>query len=217
MISLIQNLLIKLLYPGSITSLPADRKVVYLSFDDGPHPEITPVVLSLLSNYQAKATFFLIGSRVEKYSGIYQRILEQGHTVGNHTMNHEKGWSTSLDMFVKSVESTATLVDSIYFRPPYGKCTGRQYKTLKKQFRFVYWDVLAEDWNRKLSGEQCYQKVIKNIKNGSVVVMHDSDKAWPRLQIALPLILESLKAKGYVFESLPSKPLSKHLHEVQND
>jgi len=217
MISFIQNLLIKLLYPESITRLPADRKVVYLSFDDGPHPAITPAVLHLLAKYKAKATFFLIGSRVEKYSGIYQRILEQGHTVGNHTMNHEKGWVTSAEAYVKSVESTASLVDSGYFRPPYGKCSRKQYKLLKGKFRFVYWDVLAEDWNCKLSGEQCYKKVIKNCKNGSVVVLHDSEKAWPRLQIALPLILESLKAKGYVFESLPSKPLSKHLHEVQND
>jgi peptidoglycan/xylan/chitin deacetylase (PgdA/CDA1 family) len=208
MISFIQNLLIKLLYPGSITRLPADRKVVYLSFDDGPHPEITPVVLNLLSKYQAKATFFLIGSRVEKYYDIYQRILEQGHVAGNHTMNHEKGWVTSTEAYVKSVESTASLVDSGYFRPPYGKCTRKQYNQLKSKFRFVYWDVLAEDWNRKLSGEQCYKKVIKNCKNGSVVVLHDSEKAWPRLQIALPLILDSLAEKGFVFESLPVKPLS---------
>jgi peptidoglycan/xylan/chitin deacetylase (PgdA/CDA1 family) len=203
MIAFFHRQLIRLLYPGSITRLPGDKKVVYLTFDDGPHPEITPKVLDWLSKYRAKATFFLIGSRVQNNTEIKERILNEGHTIGNHTMNHEKGWRTSLSAYTDSVFKTAVLVNSFYFRPPYGKCTIKQFRYLKNSFRFVFWDVLAEDWNPNLKGEQCYNKVVNSCRNGSVIVLHDSVKAWPRLEIALPLILKTLSERGYIFEALP--------------
>ncbi|MCB0819122.1 MAG: polysaccharide deacetylase family protein [Bacteroidetes bacterium] len=198
-----ETLFFGVFYPGCIVRLPADENVVYLTFDDGPHPEITPFVLDELRRYQAKASFFLVGKNVIKYPGLVERILQDGHMIGNHSMNHEKGWKTAKDDYVSSVLRTGELIETSYFRPPYAKCTIAQFRALREKFRFVFYDVLAQDWKANLKGEDCFRLVMNKVRPGSVVVMHDSDKARDRIVVALPLILESLASKGYAFRALP--------------
>jgi len=197
---------LRALYPGCTWKMPANEKVIYLSFDDGPHPTATPFVLEQLKKYNAKASFFCIGKNVLSYANIYESIIQQGHAVGNHTYDHLNGWKTATPIYIENINSASNLITSNLFRPPYGRISAAQLrkikldKTLPQQI--IMWDVLSGDFDLHLSGNQCAQNVIKNAHAGSIVVFHDSAKAWERLEVALPQVLAYFSNLGYRFEAI---------------
>jgi peptidoglycan/xylan/chitin deacetylase (PgdA/CDA1 family) len=194
----------RLAFPGSVWSLPAAKQEIYLTFDDGPDPSITPKVLDVLKTFNAKATFFCIGRNVEKNPEIFERILLEGHRVGNHTFHHKNGWKTPTDVYLEDVERCKTLVHSNLFRPPYGKMTRFQAKCLHEMgFSSVMWSVLTKDYDSGQSLEQILKKTTAKLKPGAIVVFHDSLKAAPRMLPALPLVLEAAKNKRLLCASLP--------------
>ncbi len=199
--------LVQQLFPAYTWRMPAGEKTVYLTFDDGPHPVITPWVLDLLREHEAKATFFCIGNNVEQYPDVYRSILEAGHAVGNHTYSHLRGWNTADDVYLADTARASGLIDSPLFRPPYGRIRREQAKkipeTLQKQAaRIIMWDVLSADFDRNFSPEQCLANVTRNVRPGSIVVFHDSEKAFKNLETALPGTLKFLKEKGFHLKSL---------------
>lgn len=207
------NWLLKKIYRQCIWDLPTKEKVLYLTFDDGPHPIATPYVLQCLKEYQAKATFFCIGKNVVDHPEIYRQILDQGHKVGNHTHNHYNGWKVTDKEYFDNILLAANHIHSNLFRPPYGKITMFQAKHLSKvnpfgdiehTFKLIMWTVLSGDFDTKINGNEVSLNVINNAKEGSIVVFHDSEKAYPRLQHALPKVLEHFSKKGYRFEIIPS-------------
>jgi peptidoglycan-N-acetylglucosamine deacetylase len=198
---------LKKIYSSYVWSVDTKEKIIYLSFDDGPHPIATPFVLDELKKYNAKATFFCIGKNVVAEPAIYKRILEEGHAVGNHTYNHFNGWKTKDDLYLDDVREAGKYIDSIMFRPPYGRITSFQAKNInaalkKTLVKIIMWDVISGDFDNSLNGDQCVQNVILNTTKGSIVVFHDSEKAFSRLQILLPAILKFFEKKGYRFERL---------------
>ncbi len=200
---------LKKLYGNCAWKLPAGEKIIYLTFDDGPHPEITPFVLDTLKTYQAKATFFCIGKNVAAHPAVYRNILEQGHRIGNHTYNHLNGWKVSDEEYMNNIIEASRYIDSNLFRPPYGRITRFQVSLLKRNnaannkfFHIIMWDVLSGDFDKNITGTKCVSNVIKNTSPGSVIVFHDSEKAFARLQEALPKILEYFSGKGYRFEGI---------------
>ena len=197
---------IQRLYPERIWAFPNKKDSVYLTFDDGPIPEVTPWVLDELKKHNAKATFFCIGENVKKHPQIFQRIIAEGHAVGNHTFNHLNGWKTNASAYIENVEkaerqmksnSEFRIQNSELFRPPYGKITSKQAKILqKKGFKIVMWDVLSYDFDSSISEEKCLQNVLKSIKPGSIVVFHDSLKAEKNLRYVLPEVLKFIGKEG---------------------
>jgi peptidoglycan/xylan/chitin deacetylase (PgdA/CDA1 family) len=182
------------------------NKVLYLTFDDGPHPLATPFVLDWLGKYNAKASFFCIGNNVEKHPAIYDTVIEEGHLVGNHTFHHMKGWgNTTLD-YMEEIQRASRCIKSDYFRPPYGRITRAQIKGIQKDTslpqQIIMWDVLSGDFDLSLTGDHCATNVIEHARSGSIIVFHDSQKAWDRLHIALPKILEHFTQLGYTFKRL---------------
>jgi peptidoglycan/xylan/chitin deacetylase (PgdA/CDA1 family) len=198
---------LSMLYPKCSWKIPVTEKVIYLSFDDGPHPEATPFVLETLAKYKAKASFFCIGKNVLSYPNIYNAIIAQGHVVGNHTYDHFNGWKTSIDNYIDNVKSAATLIDSNLFRPPYGRITRAQINALISRTnlpsKIIMWDVLSGDFDQKISPEKCCKNVIDNVELGSIIVFHDSQKAWKNMSYALPKVLAHFTALGYRFDVLP--------------
>lgn len=197
------------LYPSLTWRMPGNEKCIYLTFDDGPIPVVTPFVLETLKKFDAQATFFCIGENVMKYPEIYQQVLQAGHGIGNHTFNHMKGWVTPDDIYLENVMQCRQLVKSDLFRPPYGRGKRSQYRKLiaglgskNDQFRIIMWDVLSGDFDTKLSPPTCLQNVLRNTVPGSIVVFHDSLKAFDRLEYALPRALEFWQKQGYVFKPL---------------
>ena len=178
--------LLKQFYPGLTWNKSRAEKVIYLTFDDGPIPEATPFVLQTLAAFQVKATFFCIGDNVLKYPDVFEAVKAAGHSIGNHTFNHLKGWNTADDLYLENTERCNLLTKSKLFRPPYGRAKKSQLAVLKKEYEIVMWDVLSGDFDPNLSSEKCYQNVVGKSSNGSIVVFHDSLKAWPRLEFALP-------------------------------
>lgn len=217
--------ILRFLYPGRISKV-GNKKDIYLTFDDGPVPEVTPWVLDMLAKYKAKATFFCIGDNVQKHPDIFKRIQAEGHCVGNHTYNHLNGWKTPTSEYIKNVYLAENFLKNIekerisncalrttnneqqtpqikLFRPPYGKIKNSQAKQLKnKGFKIVVWDVISGDYNEDFSAEDCYKNVIKNTEPGSSIVFHDSKKAFRNLKVILPKVLEYYKEKGLEFRSL---------------
>lgn len=198
---------LKRLYSSYIWNIPAKNKVLYLTFDDGPHPVATPFVLDELKKYNAKATFFCIGKNVLEEPLIYQRIIEEGHAVGNHTHNHLNGWKTKDAVYLENVQQAAKHISSALFRPPYGRITSFQTKHIAKALqkasaKIIMWDVLSADFDEALTGEQCLQNVVLNAGKGSVIVFHDSQKALKRLEYSLPKVLEYFTETGYQFEKI---------------
>ena len=179
-----------------------DEKVLYITFDDGPTPGVTPGVLSLLASYNAKATFFCVGKNVRKHPEVFSELTEQGHVVGNHSYDHNNGWKTSGYNYLKSYLKCAELVDSGLYRPPYGKITLGQSKAISTRSKIVMWDVLSGDFDKKSSPETCAKRVIKHSEPGSIVVFHDSIKAAPRMQPALEAALQHFSDEGFRFETL---------------
>ncbi|MFN8252312.1 MAG: polysaccharide deacetylase family protein [Ferruginibacter sp.] len=188
------------LFPGCTWELKGTEKRVYLSFDDGPHPEITPFVLAELAKYQAKATFFCIGDNVRKFPGTYQQVIAGGHSVGNHTMHHLNGWKTKNDQYLADIEAADQLINSTLFRPPYGRIRRSQVRRLLSANpgrKIIMWSALAGDWDTAVSPQKCFHRLQKAIYPGCIVVMHDSEKAATRLQYVLPRLLQYLQAEGY--------------------
>ncbi len=173
-----------------------DEDGIFLTFDDGPTPGVTEWILSALDKYDAKATFFVLGKNVEMYPDLYERIVERGHKVGNHTYSHPKGWCMSLERYVEDVDFANDLVHSELFRPPYARITPSQARLLSQRYKLVMWDVLSRDYNRNLSPYTCLQNVVKYLKPGAIVVFHDSEKSFKNMSYALPRTLEKCKELG---------------------
>ncbi len=206
---------IRWVYPQLLWRLPTHEKLLYLSFDDGPHESATDFVLDQLKAYQAKASFFCIGKNVVKHPEIYQRILDEGHQVGNHTQHHMNGWENAEAAYLQEVAAAAELIHSPLFRPPYGRIKRSAISKVKALLneryinlgssKIVMWDVLSGDFDTNISGETCFQNVIKHAGPGSIIVFHDSTKAWDRLSVALPKVLKHFSELGYRFETIPTK------------
>ena len=195
----------KKLYPGCVWDMPVKEKTLYLSFDDGPHPAITPFVLQQLKKYNAKATFFCIGENVARYPGIFQQVIDEGHAVGNHTFHHINGWKATDQEYIDDIKKADEYINSRLFRPPYGRIKKSQLNRLKQgenKISVIMWNVLAGDWDIDLEPEKCYQRVKRNILPGDIIVFHDSDKAWDRMSYCLPRLLEDFTALDYTFVSI---------------
>jgi peptidoglycan-N-acetylglucosamine deacetylase len=198
---------LKRIYSSYVWSIDTDKKIMYLTFDDGPHPVATPFVLDELKKYQAKATFFCIGKNVAAYPELYQRILEEGHAAGNHTQHHLNGWKTKDEIYLNDISEAAKHIDTSLFRPPYGRITSFQAKHIKvamkkENAKVIMWDVISGDFDEDISSEQCLENVILNARKGSIVVFHDSEKALERLKNSLPATLKFFEKKGMRFERL---------------
>lgn len=180
------------------------EKELFLTFDDGPEPEITEWVLSVLEDFNAKATFFCIGNKVEQFPDLYQKILHKGHAIGNHTYSHFKGWSTASKTYVEDVKRASQHIDSKLFRPPYGRIRPYQLKELKKDFKIIMWDILSKDYDNHTTKEECLQNVLDYSESGSIIVFHDKQKAKDKLMFVLPKVLEYFAGKGFRFSSIPS-------------
>ena len=199
----------RMFYPSLLWQMPkSDKKAVYLTFDDGPHPLITPKVLEILKKYDAKATFFCIGNNVKQYPETFELVKKEGHSVGCHTFNHENGWKTKTEDYLKSFNDANELIHSNLFRPPHGKIKRSQLKKLVVQtwhaasLRIVAWSVIAYDWDHSLSPEDVYQNVVKNADDGAIIAFHDSVKAYTNMISALPRVLEYYSQKGFTFKAL---------------
>ena len=198
---------VKKIYPFYTWSIPAKEKVLYLTFDDGPHPEATPFVLNELKKFDALATFFCIGKNVLAWPDIFKRIVNEGHAAGNHTQNHLNGWKTPNDLYMKDIAEAANYIDSNLFRPPYGKITLFQARHLRaamkgRKAKVIMWDVLSGDFDQGITNEQCLQNVIFRSGPGSIIVFHDSEKAFQKLAYTLPKVLHYFSEQGYKFLSL---------------
>ena len=198
---------LKKIYRHRLWQVATKEKILYLTFDDGPHPVVTPFVLDELKKHHAKATFFCIGKNVIDYPFIYKRIIDEGHSVGNHTQQHLNGWKTNSKTYLSDVALAAKNIQTNLFRPPYGRLKSMQAKGINdamknKLAKIVMWDVLSGDFDELLSNEQCLNNVIHHTKCGSIVVFHDSDKAFSRLQYTLPKTLDFFSSKGYIFNNL---------------
>lgn len=205
--------LVKKAFPAYIWNIPSKEKVIYLTFDDGPTPDVTDKVLDILAQYKAKATFFCVGKNVAAYPTIYQRIINENHAIGNHTYNHLKGWLTKKGIYIENILATEKVFlsqnpkpktqNSKLFRPPYGKLKPSQRKALQKLgYKIIMWDVLARDWDMAISKESVLNNIIKNTEYGSVVVLHDSIKASKNMLYALPKALDYFSKKGYSFKKI---------------
>lgn len=179
------------------------EKVLYLTFDDGPIPEVTPWVLETLRAYRAKATFFCIGRNIEKHPDVFRQVLDEGHRVGNHTHDHLSGWETSRFEYLRNTMVCQRLTRTGLFRPPYGRISLAQARALASRFQLVFWDVLSEDFDANLSAHKCLRNVIAKASPGSIVVFHDSLLAEDRVRYALPRVLDHFAKQGYRFDALP--------------
>ncbi len=195
----------------------ASGKRLYLTFDDGPIPEVTPWVLDTLAEYDAKATFFCVGENVQRHPELFERLIEEGHAVGNHTHNHLSGWSTDVGDYLANVRQCAQLVSSRLFRPPYGRISPRSARALHGEYRIVMWDVLSGDFDPNLDGEACLSNVLDHVVPGSIVVFHDSLKSERNLRYALPRTLDALSRLGYSFEALSQQHHGKEKHSLTTE
>jgi peptidoglycan/xylan/chitin deacetylase (PgdA/CDA1 family) len=206
--------LAKFLFPNLIWEIPSNKKVIYLSFDDGPTPIITDWTLDVLKQFNAKATFFCIGKNIEAHPTIFKRIISEGHTIGNHSYSHLNGWKTSTKDYIEEVNKTELIIDSQFqnseakiqnfFRPPYGKIKPRQAKQLIQQgYKIIMWKVLAIDWDDSISNKRCLKNVVSNTDSGDIVVFHDSIKAACNMKYALPKVLQYFSERHFEFKRIP--------------
>ena len=194
--------LIRRLMPDLIWEID-DADGVFLTFDDGPTPGITEWILATLDKYGAKATFFVLGKNVEMYPDLFRRIVDAGHRVGNHTYSHQKGWCMSLERYTEDVDFANDFIKSELFRPPYARITPSQTRLLAQRYKLVMWDVLSRDYSRRLSPRGCLKNVTKHLQAGSIVVFHDSVKAFRNMRYALPHTLEHIRRMGLQCKSIP--------------
>lgn len=205
------NSLVKKIFSNLVWDVPNTENKIYLTFDDGPIPEITVWVLEELKKHDAKATFFCIGHNIEKHPEIFEKVINEGHSIGNHTFNHLNGWKTSTEEYLKNtflceeqiLESKICNLKSKIFRPPYGKIRTSQSKKLRQLgYKIIMWDVLSADYDTSISPEKCLENVLQNVSSGSIIVFHDSVKAFPNLEYTLPKALKYWTAKGFVFDTI---------------
>ena len=207
---------LRLLYRPLLWKVPEKEKVIYLTFDDGPHDLATPFVLDQLKRVGAKASFFCIGKNVDVEKTLYERILAEGHRVGNHTQNHLNGWKVPTDLYLANIELATKSITSCLFRPPYGKIRLKDIAPVKALLnakakengiqsaaKIVMWDVLSGDFDEQLGLENCLQNVLKHTRMGSIVVFHDSAKAWERFEYVLPKVLDHYTKMGFQFKVIP--------------
>lgn len=209
--------LAKWLFPGCTWSGPSGDNALYISFDDGPNPGSTPFILEQLKKHRAKASFFCLGKNVDSYPELYHQILTEGHRVGNHTQHHLNGWKTPAELYIRDVREAAMRIRSNLFRPPYGKISLSQFRKLTRdrpsnnpagdhtgdKYQVIMWDVLSGDFDPGISGSRCLENVISRAVAGSIIVFHDSQKAWERMRVALPGSLEYFEHKKFNLLSLP--------------
>ena len=194
------------IYPGLEWHGSRDSKNLYLTFDDGPIPEETPFILETLKRYNIKATFFCVGDNVRKHSSLFTQLVDAGHSIGNHTMHHVKGWGMDTDSYLEEVQACRQEIarhgiDTTLFRPPYGKASRKQLRHLG-DYRVIMWDVLSGDFDERLSPDICLKETKAATRNGSYILFHDNEKAHERLHFALPRFIESMVARGYEFKAL---------------
>jgi peptidoglycan/xylan/chitin deacetylase (PgdA/CDA1 family) len=222
--------LTKKLFSNYVWDIPNTENKVFLTFDDGPIPEVTEWVLDQLKKYNVKATFFCIGENIKKNPDVFLKLLSEGHSIGNHTFNHLNGWKTETKNYIENIamaekslqiadsrlhttQNSATKSDNLnptlfnlkskLFRPPYGKIKLSQSKILReKGYKIIMWDIISYDFDAKISKEQCLENVLKNVKSGSIIVFHDSKKAFQNLEYVLPRVLENLSKRKFVFEKI---------------
>jgi peptidoglycan/xylan/chitin deacetylase (PgdA/CDA1 family) len=205
---------VKKMFPNYVWSIPTSEPVIYLTFDDGPTPEITDWTLKILKEFDAKATFFCIGNNIEKHPELFRDIISHGHAIGNHTHNHLKGWKTKTKNYLQDISKTEFVMSSQsyktnLFRPPYGRIKSKQAKQLiVLGYYIIMWDVLTFDWDKDISHETCLKNVIDNTSNGSIVVFHDSIKASKNMMNVLPKVLEHYSKLGYTFKALEFKDIA---------
>jgi peptidoglycan/xylan/chitin deacetylase (PgdA/CDA1 family) len=206
---------IQKLFPNALWKIDTSEKNLFLTFDDGPTPVVTEWVLEQLKQYNAKATFFVLGKNVQRYPEIFQQIISAEHSIGNHSFTHLNGWETKDEIYFDDVEKGNKEIQSSIvnrqssiknlkslFRPPYGRITFSQYNFLKTKYQIAMWDVLSGDFDYKLNGEQCFENVKRNASNGSIIVFHDSHKGFERLKVCLPRVLEYYAEQGYIFAAI---------------
>lgn len=193
--------LIRYLYPSAIWRMDKDERAVYLTFDDGPIPRVTPWVLDVLDRYGIKATFFMVGDNIRKHPDEFRMVVERGHRIGNHTFNHIRGLSYDINSYLENTDKACRmLMNTNLFRPPHGYMSPKQYAELKKRYKIIMWDLVTRDYNRKFNGEQILQKVKKYVRNGSIITFHDSLKSEENIRYALPKAIEWLMEQGYEFK-----------------
>jgi len=192
--------IIKKYYPRLVWDIPNQENKVFLTFDDGPIPEITPWVLEVLKKHNIKATFFCLGCNVVKNPEILTQIVKEGHAVGNHSQHHLSGWETDDVAYLRNIKICNDLVHSKLFRPPYGRIKKRQIAEIVKEYKIIMWDVISGDFDPKTSPEKCLKNVVNNTASGSVIVFHDSVKAFKNLKYTLPKTIEYLLKQGFVFD-----------------
>lgn len=191
--------ILSLFFKGLTWTLPNTENKIYLTFDDGPIPEVTPWVLDVLKAKGIKATFFCVGANVQKHPDIYARILEEGHSVGNHTQNHLSGWTAANEAYLQEIEEAARYITSPLFRPPYGRISPIQYAQIKDRYRVIMWDTLSKDYDVTLSSDQVYQNATSGVNSGSILVFHDSLKAECHLRDVLEQVIDELLCRNFVF------------------
>ena len=193
----------RMLFPETVWRIPMKHKAVFLTFDDGPIPEVTPWVLDLLDHYGIKATFFCVGDNVRKHPETFRMVVERGHSVGNHTMHHLQGAKVTTARYVADIMEAHALIDSPLFRPPHGLIRWKQAGAIKDNMRIIMYDLVTRDYSKKLTGEQVLDNVRRYVRNGSIIVFHDSLKSESNLRYALPRAIEWLKENGYQFLPIP--------------
>lgn len=192
---------IRYLYPSAIWRMDKDKRAVYLTFDDGPIPKVTPWVLDVLDKYGIKATFFMVGDNIRKHPDEFHMVVERGHRIGNHTFNHIRGLSYDINSYLENTDKACRMMmNTNLFRPPHGYMSPKQYAELKKKYKIIMWDLVTRDYNRKFTGEQILQKVKKYARNGSIITFHDSLKSEENIRYALPKAIEWLMEQGYEFK-----------------
>lgn len=197
------SLWLRLLYPKALWRINPTERVVYLTFDDGPIPEVTPRVLEILRNYGVKATFFMVGDNVRKYPEVFEMVKSDGHRLGNHTFNHLGGIKHSTKDYVLNIHKANTYIHSDLFRPPHGWLRHRQYYFLKRHYKLVMWDLVTRDYSKRLNADDVFENVRRYARPGSIITFHDSLRSVPKLWSALPRSIEWLLAEGYEFRVIP--------------
>ena len=193
---------IQALFPSLVWRKETKDKEIWLTFDDGPNPKVTPWILSVLKKENVKATFFLVGQQIEKFPEIVGAIIKDGHTIANHSYSHKNGWLTSKEKYLEDIEKCQVLIpNNKLFRPPYDKITKAQISTLKERYKIILWDVLSYDFKHNISSERLKENIIKNTTAGSIIVMHNSQKSFKNLKPILQRTIQLLKLKGYNFST----------------
>lgn len=207
------NTFIKKIFSNYVWDIPNTENKIYLTFDDGPTPDVTKWVLEELKKHEVKATFFCIGKNIENNPDLFQEIINEGHAIGNHTFNHLKGWNTATEIYLDNIALCNSQINNLnplisnlqspIFRPPYGKINHSQSKELEKLgYKIIMWDVLSADFDQTITPEKCLENVLKNTTSGSIIIFHDSVKAYKNLEYALPMSLKILKERGFTFETI---------------